>query len=682
MPEGWRVRPEILFPLFAPLSSLPGLGPKMAPLAARVAGGDRVLDLLFTLPTGLVDRRLRPLAAARPGSVATALVEVAGHRKPASSRAPWRIVCRDGPAFIDILYFGGREDWISQRFPLGAMRLVSGKVESWDGKLQMPHPDHVLTEGEALQLPPLEPIYPLTAGLMPRAMLRATRAALARAPALPEWISEARLAAGGWPSWREALRILHAPDPGEPGALSDMARARLAFDEALAGQRRFLEIRARMQSRAAPALVGDGTLRQAALERFGHALTRGQQSALAEIDSDLARTQRMRRLLQGDVGSGKTLVAALAMLRAAEAGHQAALMAPTELLARQHAAVIGGLAASAGVPCALLTGRDRGRAREKLVAGIADGSTHLVIGTHALLSADVRFSSLGLAVIDEGHRFGVHQRLGATEDGPAPHVLVMTATPIPRTLLLTQWGEVDVSRILDKPAGRAPVTTTMLPLSELDRVLARLDAAVAEGKKFFWVCPLVGEKDSEGEAAAEKRFAELAARLPGKVALLHGRMKPDARDTAMADFAEGRVAVLVATTVIEVGVDVPDAQVMVVEGAERFGLAQLHQLRGRVGRGGLPGACLLLHGADAPDHALARLAVLCETDDGFRIAEADFALRGPGEVLGTRQSGAMGFRLLDPAIHGTLLAEARVEAESAPPPAAQGLLQELFAEPG
>jgi ATP-dependent DNA helicase RecG len=675
------MRPEILFPLFAPLSSLPGLGARMAPLAARVAGGDRVLDLLFTLPTGLIDRRLRPLSAARAGQVATAVVEVVGHRAPVSSRAPWRIVCRDGPAWLDILYFGGREDWIAQRFPVGARKLVSGKVEAWEGKLQMPHPDHVLVEGEAAQLPKLEPIYPLTAGLMPRVMLRATRAALARAPDLPEWISADRLRATGWPGWREALRIVHAPDPGEPGALTDTARARLAYDEALAGQVRFREIRTRMQAREAPVLVGDDRLRKSALEKFARPLTRGQEGALAEIDADLARPARMRRLLQGDVGSGKTLVAALAMLRAVEAGHQAALMAPTELLARQHATVIGDLAEAAGVQSALLTGRDRGRAREKLLAGLATGETGIAIGTHALLSADVAFGRLGLVVVDEGHRFGVHQRLGGVEDGPAPHMLVMTATPIPRTLLLTQWGEVDVSRIPDKPAGRGTVTTTMLALSELERVLARLDAAVAEGKKFFWVCPLVGDKDSEGEAAAEKRFAELSARLPGRAALLHGRMKPDARDAAMADFAAGRVSVLVATTVIEVGVDVPDAQVMVVEGAERFGLAQLHQLRGRVGRGGLPGACLLLHAADAPDHALARLKVLCDTDDGFRIAEADFALRGPGEVLGTRQSGAMGFRLLGTATHGHLLAEARADAEAAPPAATRALLLELFAAP-
>jgi ATP-dependent DNA helicase RecG len=674
------MRPGILFPLFAPLSSLPGLGARMAPLAARVAGGERVLDLLFTLPTGLIDRRLRPLAAARAGEVATALVEVVGHRAPASSRAPWRILCRDGPALLDILYFGGREDWIASRFPIGRRTLVSGRVEAREGRLQMPHPDHVLAEGEAAQLPALEPVYPLTAGLTPRVMLRATRAALARAPDLPEWIAAERLRAAGWPGWREALRIVHAPDPGEPGALAARARARLAYDEALAGQLRFREIRARMQAREAPVLAGDGSLRAAALRAFGRPLTRGQAAALAEIDADLARASRMRRLLQGDVGSGKTLVATLAMLRAVEAGFQAALMAPTDLLARQHAAVIGALAEASGVALALLTGRDRGRARERLLARLAAGETGIAIGTHALLSADVAFAKLGLVVIDEGHRFGVHQRLGSGGTGPAPHVLVMTATPIPRTLLLTQWGEVDVSRIPDKPAGRGPVATSMLPASELDRVLARLGAAVAEGKKFFWVCPLVGERDSEGEAAAERRFADLSARLPGRVALLHGRMRPDARDAAMAAFAAGQVSVLVATTVIEVGVDVPDAQVMVVEGAERFGLAQLHQLRGRVGRGGLPGACLLLHAADAPDHALARLKVLCETDDGFRIAEADFALRGPGEVLGTRQSGAMGFRLLDPVTHGYLLAEARADAEGPGPAAPRALLLELFAE--
>jgi ATP-dependent DNA helicase RecG len=676
------MRPRILFPLFAPLTSLPGLGPRLAPLVARVAGGDRVIDLLFTLPTGSVDRRLRPLAAACPGAVATARVEVEGVRAPASSRAPWRIVCRDGDAWLDLVFFGAREPWLAERFPPGATRIVSGSVELRDGRLQMAHPDHVLSESEAAQLPAREPVYPLTAGLMSRTMLRASRAALARAPDLPEWIAPARLAGHGWPAWREALRILHAPEADDPADLVTRAHARLAFDEALAGQVRFLQVRARMQTRRAMALDGDDRLRARALAAFGHALTPGQAQALSAIDADLARPVRMRRLLQGDVGSGKTLVAALAMLRAAEAGAQAALMAPTDLLARQHATTIMRLAEAAGVTVGVLTGRERGRARDATLERLATGATALVVGTHALLSADVTYHRLALAVVDEGHRFGVHQRLGSDADGTAPHMLVMTATPIPRTLLLTQWGEVDVSRITDKPPGRGTVTTTMLPASELDRVLARIEAAARDGKKFFWVCPLVGDRDTAGDAAAEARFASLSTRLGPRVALVHGRMPPAARDAAMADFVAGRVSVLVATTVVEVGVDVADAQVMVIEAAERFGLAQLHQLRGRVGRGGLPGACLLLHAADAPDHALERLRVLCRTDDGFAIAEADLALRGPGEVLGGRQSGAMSFTLLDPVRHAGLLAEARDDAPAVDPEAsAAGLLAELFGAP-
>jgi ATP-dependent DNA helicase RecG len=675
-------RPPLLFPLFAPLETLPGVGPRLAPLVARVAQGPRVLDLLFTLPTGMVDRHPRPLAAAREGEVATAEVTVEAIRRPATPRQPWRVVVRDGPAIMDILFFGGREDWIAKQLPVGEQRLVSGRVEAFQGKLQMPHPDHVLPVARAHELPLLEPVYPLTAGLFAKAMLKATRAALARATELPEWIDPATLAAQHLPPWHEALRLLHAPAAGEPETLAERARARLAYDEALAGQLRFAAVRARMQARPARALLGDGRLRALALARFGRPLTPDQAGALAEIDADIGREARMRRLLQGDVGSGKTLVAALSMLRAVEAGHQAALLAPTEILARQHATTIGALCEAAGVPFAVLTGRDKGAGREKILARIASGEAGIVIGTHALLQAGVAFNDLALAVVDEGHRFGVHQRLAGAEDGPAPHVLVMTATPIPRTLLLTAWGEVEVSRIRHKPPGRAPVTTRMLPLAELDRVVARVAARVAEGEKFFWVCPLIGEKDSEGNAAAEARFAALATRLPGQVALLHGRMKPRDKEAAMEAFREGAFKVLVATTVIEVGVDVPDASVMVIEGAEHFGLSQLHQLRGRVGRGGQPGACLLLHGNTAAEVALARLKVLCDTEDGFAIAEADFALRGPGELLGSRQSGAMGFRLLDPQLHGELLARARDAAGTEGDARARAMLLELFAEPG
>lgn len=675
-------RPPLLFPLFASLETLPGVGPRLAPLVARVAQGPRVLDLLFTLPTGMIDRHPRPLAAAREGEVATAEVTVESIRRPASPRQPWRVVVRDGPAIMDILFFGGREDWIAKQLPVGEQRLVSGRVEAFQGKLQMPHPDHVLPVARAHELPLLEPVYPLTAGLFAKAMLKATRAALARATALPEWIDAATLAAQHLPPWHEALRLLHAPGADEPETLAERARARLAYDEALAGQLRFAAVRARMQARPARALLGDGRLRALALARFGRQLTPDQAGALAEIDADIGREARMRRLLQGDVGSGKTLVAALSMLRAVEAGQQAALLAPTEILARQHATTIGALCEAAGVPMAVLTGRDKGAGREKILARIASGEAGIVIGTHALLQAGVAFKDLALAVVDEGHRFGVHQRLAGTEDGPAPHVLVMTATPIPRTLLLTAWGEVEVSRIRHKPPGRAPVTTRMLPLAELDRVVARVAARVAEGEKFFWVCPLIGDKDSEGNAAAEARFAALATRLPGQVALLHGRMKPRDKDAAMEAFREGAFKVLVATTVIEVGVDVPDASVMVIEGAEQFGLSQLHQLRGRVGRGGQPGACLLLYGNTANEVALARLKVLCDTEDGFAIAEADFALRGPGELLGSRQSGAMGFRLLDPQLHGDLLARARDAAATEGDARARAMLLELFAEPG
>ncbi len=644
--------PDPLAPLFAPLTTLKGAIPPVAALIAKAAGGERVIDLLFHLPESYVDRRPRPtIAQAQPGTVATLEVEVVRHEPPATPRQPWRVVVKDATGVAELVFFAANPkaaDDRAQRMPPGARLLVSGKLESFNGRITMAHPDHVLPAAQSDRLPAIEPVWRLTAGLWPRQVANAMREALLRLPDFPEWHDAALLRREKWPRFADALRAVQAP--AEPP--NDRLRTRLAYDELLAGQVALGVVRGRVRARPGRALHGDGSLRAKALERFGFAPTRSQVKALAEIDADLGTTHRMLRLLQGDVGSGKTLVALLTMLRAVEAGAQAALMAPTEVLARQHLRTLSHLTP---VPVALLTGGIKGRARAKLLRGLADGSVQMVVGTHALFQDSVTYRDLAVAVIDEQHRFGVDQRLLLGGKGEKTDVLVMTATPIPRTLLLTQWGEMDVSRLTEKPSGRLPIRTTLHSLGTMPDVLDAITRKLDEGAQVYWVCPLVAESETLDIAAAEERFAQLAGRFGDRVGLAHGQQTSEVREQALADFAAGRVRLLVATTVVEVGVDVPEASVMVIEHAERFGLAQLHQLRGRVGRGSEASYCLLLHEEWVNETARRRLTLLRDTEDGFVIADEDFRLRGGGDLLGTRQAGAPGFRLADPVEHEGLL---------------------------
>ncbi len=648
-----HVTVEILAPLRAPLATLPGLGPRLAPLLARLVGGDTVRDVLFHLPLDFLDRRPSPkIADAMPGIVATLRVEVIRHEPPAKKTQPHRVVIGDETGFAEIVLFHAAR---LVQFPIGARLIVSGKLERFADRLVMPHPDYVLSQSQERNFPWIEPVWPLAAGIVPRVMRRAVLAALEHLPDLPEWHDGSVLRSRAWPGFADALRALHAP-----AAIPDAKPAeRLAYDELLARQISFALVRNRRRKRPGRALLGDGRLRAQALARFGHTPTAGQLQALAEIDADLAAPHQMLRLLQGDVGAGKTLVAVLAMLRAAEAGAQAALLAPTEILARQHFVTLQNLSP---VPVALLTGNVKGRARAAILAGLADGTLPIVVGTHAIFQKHVDFADLALAVIDEQHRFGVDQRLALGAKGPATDLLVMTATPIPRTLLLTHWAEMDISRITEKPAGRQPITTTIHRLTELDKVLDAIERAVKAGGRVYWVCPLVTESEVLDVTATEVRHRELRARFGDAVALAHGQQEPAVRDAALADFAAGRRPILVATTVIEVGVDVRAANVMVIEHAERFGLAQLHQLRGRVGRGDAKSYCLLLHDSKLAPAARKRLAMLRDTEDGFLIADADYALRGAGDYLGTKQSGLPGYRLADPDQHEALLPMARQDA--------------------
>ena len=656
------MRPESLNPLFAPVSALDGVGPRLARALARLSG-ERVVDLLWHLPTGLVDRRFAPkIRDAPPGTVATLTVRVVAHRPPDRPRQPYKVVCADETGEVELVFFRAHGSWLERQLPPGETRVVSGRVEHFSGRAQITHPDRIGAPGEASRIARVEPVYPLASGVTARPLAKAVEGALARAPDLPEWTSPDILARESWPGWREAALRAHVPDARadlDPGA---PARRRLAHDELLASQLALGLMRRHARRGAGRALRGDGRLRAAALAALPFAPTQAQTEAIAEIVADLASERRMLRLLQGDVGSGKTLVALMCLLVAVEAGAQGALLAPTEILARQHHAVLAPLLAAAGVGAAVLTGRDKGKARQAALARLADGSAGVAVGTHALFQKGVAFRDLAVAVIDEQHRFGVHQRLRMQRKGRALDTLVMTATPIPRTLMLTAYGDMEVSRLREKPPGRAPVTTAALPQSRLDEVVAAVARAVQAGERVYWVCPLVDESAAVDLAAAEQRHAALSERFGGRTGLIHGRMAAAERDAAMAAFASGERDILVATTVVEVGLDVPEATAMVIEGAERFGLAQLHQLRGRVGRGGRRASCLLLYRPPLGEVARARLDIMRETEDGFRIAEEDLKLRGAGELLGTRQSGAPDFRLADLSAHGDLAESARDEA--------------------
>jgi len=657
------LRPSLLDPLFAPVTALPGIGPRFAKLVEKAAG-PLVLDLLWHLPTGIVDRRFQPKVAEAPaGRIATMRVRVERHF-PGRGRAPWRVRCADETGTLTLVYFHVKSaEWLERLLPVGSLRIVSGRVEHFNGQVQMTHPDHVLDAAEPAAMPLVEPVYALTAGLPLRSVQKAVAAALERAPELPEWQDAALLKRERWPSWRAAIAAAHAPESEADLAPEATARRRLAYDELLASQLAVALVRARTRRLPGRVLEGDGRLVRRALAALPFQLTPSQRAALAEIAGDMRSGRRMLRLLQGDVGSGKTVVALMAMLTAVEAGAQAALMAPTEILARQHYATIEKYA---GVETVLLTGREKGKAREAALAAIVEGRTKIVVGTHALFSEDVAFRDLALAVIDEQHRFGVEQRMALSEKGRGVDVLVMTATPIPRTLQLTAYGDLDVSRLVEKPAGRRPVATRAVPLTRLAEVVDAVGRALAAGAKVYWVCPLVEESENADLAAATERHQALANHFGVlRVGLVHGRMKAAEKDATMEGFARGGIGILVATTVIEVGVDVPEATVIVIEHAERFGLAQLHQLRGRVGRSDRPSSCLLLYAEPLTETARARLKILRETDDGFRIAEEDLKLRGAGEVLGTRQSGLPQTRVADLAAHADLLAMAQDDARLA-----------------
>ena len=649
------MRPEILNPLFAEVTALKGVGPGLAKPLERL-GLRRIVDVGFHLPTGWIDRLPREELDAADVGRTIAITLTAREHRSGNGRGPTRVLAEDARGnAVSLVYFGGHPGWAKKLLPVGEQRRVSGRLDRYGDALQIVHPDYALPPEEAEAVGGREAIYPLSEGMTSKRLGALAAQAIERAPTLAEWIEPGLLAQREWPAWREAMQRIHA-DPSDA-----KARERLAYDEVFANQLALMLVRQSSRARRGRALAGDGSLR--AMLDLPYSPTGAQARTIAEIEGDMAQEAPMLRLLQGDVGSGKTLVAAMAMLAAVEAGAQAALLAPTEILARQHHETLRRQFAGLPVTVAILTGRDKGRVRESTLMGLADGSVNILIGTHAIFQEAVSYRDLGLVVVDEQHRFGVAQRMLLQAKGQKPpHLLVMTATPIPRTLTLAHYGEMDVSRLDEMPPGREPIETRVIAEERMDEIVDGLARHLSDGGQAYWVCPLVEESEKSDMAAAEARAEALRTRFGGRVGLVHGRMKGPEKDAVMADFSAGRIGVLVATTVIEVGVDVPNARLIVIEHADRFGLAQLHQLRGRVGRGGGRSVCLLVRGGHLSETARARLALMRETNDGFRIAEEDLRLRGAGELLGTRQSGEEKFRLASPEMLAALLPVATDDA--------------------
>ena len=658
-------RPEILFRLFGALTKLDGIGPKTAQLMAGL-DIEKPRDVIFTLPGSGIDRSRKDSIrdVILPATV-TVEVEIGMHVPPRQKGRPYHVHVRDTQTEFRLVFFHARGDYLQKQLPTGQRRLISGKVEMFDSMAQMVHPDHMLRVDEADTIPAFEPVYPLTQGVTQKVMYRAARAALEMVPELAEWIDPNQKAKADWPDFKAAIEAAHAPASLKDMAATTPVRERLAYDEMFAHQLTMSLARAARGPKPGVSSQATGALQSKVLAALPYRPTGAQTRAIAQITTDMGAPTRMNRLLQGDVGSGKTLVAFMALLTAVEAGGQGVLMAPTEILARQHLESLQPLAENAGVVLELLTGRDKGAERAAKLAALAKGDIQMLVGTHAVFQKDVAFRDLRLAVVDEQHRFGVSQRMELGAKGAAVDVLVMTATPIPRSLALAQFGDMDVSVLDEKPPGRKPVTTATVSTARMDEVVEKLRGAIREGRQAYWVCPLVEESEVSDKTAAEDRFKRLRAALgESVVGLVHGQMPPVEKDAAMADFVEGRTKVLVATTVIEVGVNVPNATIMVIERAEGFGLAQLHQLRGRVGRGEGASTCLLMFQDPLSETAKRRLNILRETEDGFRISEEDLAMRGAGDLIGTAQSGLPRFRIADLERQSALMEIAQSDARA------------------
>lgn len=655
------MRPTVLFPLFKPIDTLKGVGDKYGKLVRNLCG-EKLLDVLFHLPANLVDRTYTPpLREAKEGKIWTGVVTITEHQPPRSRKHPYRIYCTDGTAEMVLVFFKVYKDSITKSYPVGEKRAISGKLEYFNGMWQMSHPEYNVAPEYLSLIARLEPVYPLTAGVSNKMVCKLVSEALKDLPALPEWQSPEVVNGLEYISFKEAMQRVHNPTNVADLLPSSPARRRLAYDEILSNQLALAFIRQKVKQQSGRSFKGTGELYQKVANTLPFTLTDAQQSALDEIAADQAAPYKMLRLLQGDVGSGKTIVALLSMLTVIEEGAQTALMAPTEILAKQHFETISELCKESDITVALLTGKLKAKEKREIYEKLANGEINILIGTHALFTEQVTFKDLGYVVIDEQHRFGVNQRLSLSAKGNLCDVLVMTATPIPRSLLLTAYGDMDYSKIGELPKGRKPAQTVVMNINKMPEVISALARKLEEGTRAYWVCPLVAESEKSDLAAATERYEMLQKYFGDKVGLIHGKMKEAEKDAVMEEFKKGVKTLLVATTVIEVGVNVPEAMIMIIEHAERFGLAQLHQLRGRIKRGFEAGSCILFYSYPISAVAKERLSVMKQTEDGFYIAEKDLELRGGGEILGTKQSGFAEFRLADMSYHQDLLLKARDE---------------------
>lgn len=656
------MRPDILFPLFADISTISGIGPRSADLLEK-AMGRRMRDVILTPPSGLVERKRLPgISSALDGDIVTLNVRVGNHRPGATRRLPYRVFVSDDTGELELTFFHARPDYLRRMLPEGADVVISGKIEHFRGQAQMTHPDYMLPHKNADQIPEFETIYPLTSGLTQKMARKAVAGALGVCPELPEWLDPAMVAKNEWPNWLDAVQHLHAPTSKIESGEDTLHRRRMAYDELFARQLALALSREHTRRQSGRSFEATGEYVREVLEGAPFKPTGAQSRTFEEIKTDLSAETRMARLLQGDVGAGKTFVAALAAAHVCEAGAQVAIMAPTEILARQHKKSLTEFLAAANLTVEALTGSDKGGQRQAILSGLADGHIDVICGTHALFQDHVEFANLGLAIIDEQHRFGVRDRLRLSQKGHKPDILVMTATPIPRTLALTSYGDMDISRLDEKPAGRKPIKTRIVPVEKMDAVMDGLQRVLDKDEQVYWVCPLVEDSDLIDLASAEERHRHLTARFGDRVGLLHGRLKAKEKEAMSEAFKRGQYDILVATTVIEVGVDAPGATVMVIEHAERFGLAQLHQLRGRVGRNDKQSSCILLYKGPLGVTSKARLEIMRETEDGFIIAEEDWTLRGSGDLLGARQSGLPAYKLANLDKHKALLETAVTDA--------------------
>ena len=659
------MRPECLNNLFCQVSQINGVGPKISKLIESLCG-PHIVDVLFSLPSGVNYRPLyKNQFEIRIGQLGTIPFLVEKHIKPPKKSIPYKVQGSFNGVDFELVFFNYHAEYLSKKLCVGKTYYISGKIEKFVGKWGMLHPDYIVNDLK--DIPEYEAIYPLTAGLSGKVLSKSISYALSRLPDLPEWQDLPFMKKQGFQDWKRSILKAHNPQNSQDLSFDSAVRKRLAYDELLANQLALFLARSHHKRQKGIYFEKIKNYEEQVFKNLPFELTGAQCRVIQEIRNDLYSEDKMIRLLQGDVGSGKTVVALASLLMAVDSGYQGVIMAPTDILAQQHFLSFEKMLKGLDVSIAVLTGREKGKKREAILDKLKSGEVNILIGTHAVFTADVEYKNLGLVVIDEQHKFGVQQRLALTKKQKGVNLLVMTATPIPRTLALTTYGDMDISLLDEKPKNRIPVETKVISSEKVQEVMEKLFHKIKNTKErlqVYWVCPLVQESEKSDLIAAEKRFESLKEIFQERVGLVHGKMKGPEKDAVMERFKSGDLDVLVSTTVIEVGVDVPTASVIVIEGAERFGLAGLHQLRGRVGRGGSKSICLLLHGKKLSETAIARLKVMRESENGFVIAEEDLRLRGAGELLGVRQSGLPVFKMADLSVHYHLLATAAQDAKT------------------